>query len=278
MSLVLSACIGGGGDGSGELRVTASSPLVYGQNATFEISGRDIDQGVVVSATGCSGATLVGSATSSMATVACTPTKDGAISLTLTSSAGVVLRTESFVVPKPQIKMATSVGNLLIELEPSKAPITVNNFLAYAASGFYDNTVFHRIISNFMGQGGGYTFSGSAYAYKTPTQSAIALERTTATGLSNTAKTIAMARTPVADSATSQFFINFEDNSSFLDAQKASDGNGYAVFGTVISTAQVDSDTTLNALKNIAVTYNGSDAQPSLPFNPPVIQSAVRVQ
>jgi peptidyl-prolyl cis-trans isomerase A (cyclophilin A) len=150
----------------------------------------------------------------------------------------------------------------------------VKNFLAYVQDGFYVNTVFHRIISTFMAQGGGFNF-GTAYAAKYSTRPAIFLERTTATGLSNTTKTIAMARTNAPDSATSQFFINLVDN-AFLNAQNSNDGNGYAVFGTMVTTTDIKSDATLTALKAVQVVSNGS--QVSLPLSPPVITPVARVR
>jgi peptidyl-prolyl cis-trans isomerase A (cyclophilin A) len=206
--------------------------------------------------------------------VTCTPSRDGEITLSLSTTTGTLLKSTSFNVPKPQVRMTTSAGNVLIELEPAKAPITVKNFLAYVQEGFYVNTVFHRIISTFMAQGGGFNF-GTTYTAKPATRPAIVLEKTTATGLSNTAKTIAMARTSAPDSATSQFFINLVDN-AFLNAQGSADGNGYAVFGTVVTTTDVNSDATLTALKAVQVVSNGSEV--SLPLSPPVITAIARVR
>jgi peptidyl-prolyl cis-trans isomerase A (cyclophilin A) len=150
----------------------------------------------------------------------------------------------------------------------------VKNFLAYVQDGFYVNTVFHRIVSGFVAQGGGLIF-GPGYALKTNNRAPITLEKTTTTGLSNTAKTIAMARTNAPDSATSQFFINLVDN-AFLNAQNSNDGNGYAVFGTVVTTTDINSDATLTALKAVQVVSNGSEV--SLPLSPPVITPVARVR
>ncbi len=152
----------------------------------------------------------------------------------------------------PRLRIKTSLGDLVIELESDRAPITVANFQRYVDSNFYYGTEFHRILSTFMAQGGGYDYTGGAYVYKTPTYSAITLEKTSSTGLSNLAGTLAMARTSAANSATSQFFVNFVDN-TFLDSARASDGNGYAVFGRV-----VDGGSTLAQLKQVAVVNNGS--------------------
>jgi cyclophilin family peptidyl-prolyl cis-trans isomerase len=116
---------------------------------------------------------------------------------------------------------------MVVELNPDAAPNTVSNMLAYVGIGFYEGTLFHRVIPGFMDQGGGYT----SQAYKTPVYSAIVLESNN--GLSNVRGSIAMARTSVANSATSQFFINQADN-TFLDYASAT-SPGYAVFGKVIS-------------------------------------------
>ena len=147
------------------------------------------------------------------------------------SSAGVAASNAS---TKNTVCMMTDKGEVVLELDATKAPITVANFLHYANSGFFGNTTFHRVISNFMVQGGGFTYASGGYVQKTPDAAAIVLEKTSTTGLSNVRGTIAMARTSVANSATSQFFINVVDN-LFLDSAGQTDGNGYAVFGKVIS-------------------------------------------
>jgi len=279
LSALLAAC-GGGGGGATESRVasvsavTADTPPSYDNLATFSVSGANLDLGVTASATGCTGPAVLAGGTATAMKVTCTPSRDGEITVSLNTTTGTLLKSTAFIVPKPQVRMTTSAGNLLIELEPAKAPITVKNFLAYVQDGFYVNTVFHRIISTFMAQGGGFNF-GATYIAKPATRPAIVLERTTATGLSNTAKTIAMARTNAPDSATSQFFINLVDN-AFLNAQGSADGNGYAVFGTVVSTTDVNSDATLTALKAVQVVSNGSEV--SLPLSPPVITAVVRVR
>jgi peptidyl-prolyl cis-trans isomerase A (cyclophilin A) len=126
------------------------------------------------------------------------------------------------------VKLATSAGDIVVQLDHTKAPKTVDNFVAYVKSGHYDGTVFHRVIDGFMIQGGGMTADGK----QKPTRAPIPLEARN--GLSNQRGSIAMARTPVPDSATSQFFINVVDNSTRLDAPNP-DGHGYAVFGRVIA-------------------------------------------
>ena len=120
----------------------------------------------------------------------------------------------------------TTLGNFEVELNRTAAPVTVENFVNYVNSGFYNGLVFHRVISNFMVQGGGFTPDGQQKATNDP----IKLE--SSNGLSNVRGTIAMARTNDPNSATSQFFINVVDN-GFLDY--APGNPGYAVFGRVIS-------------------------------------------
>ncbi|MBS1229636.1 MAG: Peptidylprolyl isomerase [Proteobacteria bacterium] len=127
----------------------------------------------------------------------------------------------------PTVEMQTTMGTIVIELDSEKAPITVKNFLQYAGDGFYNGTVFHRVIDGFMIQGGGF---GKDMAEK-PTSGTIANE--SKNGLSNRRGTIAMARRAEPNSASSQFFINHKDNSGQLDYP--SNGGGYAVFGKVVS-------------------------------------------
>jgi len=127
-----------------------------------------------------------------------------------------------------KVKLATSAGDIVIELDKAKAPKSVENFVQYVKDGHYNGTVFHRVIPTFMIQGGGMT----ADMTEKQTRAPIPLE--SKNGLSNVRGSVAMARTNDPNSATSQFFINVQDNPR-LDAANARDGNGYAVFGKVIS-------------------------------------------
>ena len=123
----------------------------------------------------------------------------------------------------------TSYGEIKLELDEAKAPISVKNFLAYADKGHYNGTIFHRVIKDFMIQGGGMD------ANLTPKPTDAAIKNEASNGLKNKRGTIAMARTNVVDSATSQFFINTKDN-DFLDHRNTSaQGYGYAVFGKVVA-------------------------------------------
>jgi peptidyl-prolyl cis-trans isomerase A (cyclophilin A) len=129
--------------------------------------------------------------------------------------------------PTPRVILVTSEGEITLELDPARAPRSVDNFLAYAKAGHYDGTVFHRVIDNFMVQGGGFT----ADMKQKPTRAPIPIE--SRNGLKNARGAIAMARTSDPNSATSQFFINVVDNPR-LD-YPSFDGHGYTVFGKVVA-------------------------------------------
>lgn len=131
------------------------------------------------------------------------------------------------------VKLHTNLGEIVIELDAEKAPITVANFLQYVESGFYNNTIFHRVIDGFMIQGGGFEPSMS----QKPTQPSIKNEANN--GLQNKKYTIAMARTPNPDSASSQFFINTADNDFLNFTSPTSQGWGYCVFGKVTSGTEI---------------------------------------
>lgn len=128
--------------------------------------------------------------------------------------------------------MKTSEGDIKIELFAGEAPISTKNFLDYVESGFYEGTIFHRVIDNFMIQGGGFDKNLKKKSTKDP------IKNESKNGLKNVKYTLAMARTSVADSATSQFFINTTDN-GFLDRAEARDGVGYAVFGKVVDGQEI---------------------------------------
>ncbi len=156
-----------------------------------------------------------------------------------------------------KVRLATSAGDIVIELDAAKAPKTVDNFVQYVKSGHYDGTVFHRVIDGFMIQGGGMT---EAMAEK-PTRAPISRN-----GLSNARGTVAMARTMVPDSATAQFFINVSDN-TFLDQANARDGHGYAVFGRVVAGMDV-----VDKIKGVPTTSRGMHQ--NVPASPVTIRKA----
>ncbi len=162
----------------------------------------------------------------------------------------------------PQVLIKTSKGEIVLELYPAKAPITVENFLKYVDDKHYDNTIFHRVIGNFMIQGGGFT----ADMKQKPTRAGIKLE--SQNGLKNDTGWVAMARTSVPDSASSQFFINVVDNAMLNHPQP--DGHGYAVFGKVIKGMD-----TVEAIKSVRTTRTGMHSD--VPAEAVVIQSMSRV-
>src|SRR5215467_14539342 len=129
----------------------------------------------------------------------------------------------------PMVLISTSLGDIKVELYPDKAPETVKNFLQYVDAGYYDNTIFHRVIPGFMIQGGGLTadMQDKHEGQRAP------IKNESSNGLTNEVGTLAMARTSAPDSATSQFFINTKNN-DFLNKDKAQDSVGYAVFGKVV--------------------------------------------
>lgn len=158
------------------------------------------------------------------------------------------------------VTIETSMGDISLELDSTRAPQTVNNFLSYVDKGFYDGTIFHRVIGNFMIQGGGFTPDGT----QKPTGDPIFLE--SQNGLKNDVGTIAMARTNAPNSATCQFFINVKDN-GFLNY--APGNPGYAVFGRVVSGMEV-----ISQIKEVKTgKYNG---MPDWPVEPVVIKSIKR--
>ncbi len=165
----------------------------------------------------------------------------------------------------PQVLMETSMGSVKIELFKDKAPITVRNFLSYVKEGFYDGLIFHRVIGTFMIQGGGFDENMGQKKTK------FAIKNEAANGLSNKRGTLAMARTSVVDSATSQFFINVVDN-DFLDHRgKTADQFGYAVFGQVIEGMDV-----VDAIKGVKTGNKGGHSD--VPLEPVVIKSMTLVE
>ena len=172
---------------------------------------------------------------------------------------GAVLTACSFVtLASPAVEMQTSMGRIVIELDSAKAPKTVENFLKYAGDGFYNDTIFHRVIDGFMIQGGGF----SKTMEQKPTGSPIQNEA--GNGLKNGRGTIAMARRGDPHSATSQFFINHKDNSGQLDYPL--NGGGYAVFGKVTQGIEVVDRIAKVATGNVSMHQN-------VPLEPVVIQS-----
>ncbi len=163
----------------------------------------------------------------------------------------------------PKVKLKTTLGDIVIELNGAKAPISTANFLSYVKSKHYDGTVFHRVISDFMIQGGGFVAGGGDLTEKTTNAP---IKNESGNGLSNVRGSIAMARTNNPNSATSQFFINVKDN-----LQLDNYGGGYAVFGKVVEGMEVVD-------KIRAVETAGNGGHQDVPKTPVVIQSATVVE
>ena len=156
--------------------------------------------------------------------------------------------------------MTTTVGPMTLELDADNAPKTVENFLSYVSSGFYDGTIFHRVINNFMVQGGGFTADMEQKATQAP------IENEANNGLKNAQGTIAMARTQDPHSATAQFFINVQDNDFLNHTGENMQGWGYAVFGKVTEGEDV--------LDKIRCVQTGSQAgHQDVPVEPIIIES-----
>jgi cyclophilin family peptidyl-prolyl cis-trans isomerase len=165
----------------------------------------------------------------------------------------------------PRVLISTSLGDFTVELFVREAPVTVENFLQYVSAGYYDGTVFHRVIPNFMIQGGGLD---AALRDKREGQRA-AIRNESGNALRNEVGTLAMARTSDPDSATSQFFVNVQNN-AFLDKSRAQDGVGYAVFGKVVEGMDV--------VRKIERVRTGSKGIPrDVPLEAVVIRRAARL-
>ena len=158
----------------------------------------------------------------------------------------IIMTTSNAQAENTTVEMETSKGTITIALNGEKAPNTVANFLTYVKEGFYEGTIFHRVISNFMIQGGGFTEDLSQKSTNDP------IQNEANNGLSNETGSIAMARTNDPHSATAQFFINVKDNGFLNFSSETPQGWGYAVFGKVTDGMDV-----VNAIKDVATTSKG---------------------
>ena len=227
LTTLLTAC--GGSTGFPPV-ITAVKPqsLSYGRTATIYLGGKDLRSSLVVESNGgCTNPSFGSSSSTDTLVLNCLVTVVGDLPLTIKSATGEVIYTTTLSVPKPQVSIITNKGSFTLELDLATAPITVKNFLAYVRGGYYSNTLFHRVIPGFVAQAGGYT---TGLVRKPGQLDAIELESNK--GLSNARATVAMARTNVFNSATSEFYVNLVDN-TFLDYKNAANP-GYAVFGTVV--------------------------------------------
>jgi cyclophilin family peptidyl-prolyl cis-trans isomerase len=246
LTLSLSACGGGGTDSGGPLPVVTSSGVTpgvkYSDSMLVTLSGTNLDAPLTLTSAGCKNFTRGTSAptvsTASTAYYTCTVSGVGSQAVTV-SAYSTTVATVPFSINEPEVTFNVSngagvAGSFTMLLKPAQAPITVDNFLNYVKTGWYNGVIFHRNSPGFVLQGGGYNAGlvpGLTYpAVKTPNAN-IALEDNA--GLSNLQWSVAMARGSDADTANSQFFINLVNNASFLD--RVGTSRGYAVFGTISS-------------------------------------------
>lgn len=229
---LLSAC--GGSDGFQPVVTGVKvQSAAYGKTATIYIGGKDLRSYLTVDTQGaCTNPSFASNSTTDTLVLNCAVSKTGDFALAIKTPEGQTIYTSTVSVPMPQVSLFTTKGNITLELDPLAAPLSVNNFLNYVNKGFYRGTLFHRVIPNFVVQGGGYT---TGMVKKSGQASPIELESNK--GLSNLRGSLAMARTYLPNSATSEFYINLKDNVS-LDYKNAANP-GYAVFGKVIQGLEV---------------------------------------
>jgi peptidyl-prolyl cis-trans isomerase B (cyclophilin B) len=166
---------------------------------------------------------------------------------------------------RPQVKLETSLGDIVIQLNPIKAPKTVKNFLAYVDSGFYNGTIFHRVIQTFMIQGGGFTEDMQEKSTRP------SIQNEAANGLSNLRGSVAMARRNDPNSASSQFFINTVDNLGLDHKNTTEAGFGYCVFGRVVKGME-----TVDAIAKTPTTMR--NGMGDVPATPVVIKKATALK
>jgi peptidyl-prolyl cis-trans isomerase A (cyclophilin A) len=236
---LLTACGGGGADpvaaavmipavsqNAAVSAISTTQALSYGKSTQINITGTNLDQPFTLSAPGCTTLAEVAGGSATAKSYTCQVGAAGTLAVTASSSVGELLAV-SLAVPDPQVSVITSMGTFVLELNPAKAPLSVDNFLKYTGAGFYTNLLMHRVVANFVVQGGGFAVGDVA---KTTLYAPLKLESDN--GLSNLRGTLGMARQNAPDTATSQFFINVADN-LFLNYASAA-APGYAVFGKVV--------------------------------------------
>jgi cyclophilin family peptidyl-prolyl cis-trans isomerase len=227
LAVLLSAC-GGGSDIGPVVTSVQGQSLRFGQTATIYVGGQFLRSDMQADTGSCTNPSFSTTSSPSTAVLNCKVTAVGALPITLKAANGQVLFSTTLTVLQPQVTLFTSKGNIVMALNAAEVPATVDNFLSYVRSGFYSNTLFHRVMAGFVVQGGGYT---TGLVNKEGKLAPIALDSNK--GLPNARGTVAMARTGAFDSATSEFYFNLVDNTA-LNYQSPTEP-GYAVFGTVLS-------------------------------------------
>ena len=227
LASLLSACGGSNGFPPVVTGVKVQSAQ-YGKMATIYLGGKDLRSNLLIDTSGaCTNPTFASNSNTDTLVLNCVVAKTGDFSLVVQTAEGAAIYSTTLNIPLPQVALITAEGSITVELDPTLAPISTNNFLSYVNKGFYRDTLFHRVIPNFVVQGGGYT---TGMVKKTEQSAPIELESNK--GLSNLRGSLAMARTNLPNSATSEFFINLVNNVS-LDYKNAANP-GYAVFGKVV--------------------------------------------
>ena len=236
----LTACGGDGGPSGGGTPTATVTAMVasaprYAGTATVTINGTGLDSTLAISSDVCTGIALQAGSTATTATYTCT-VSGGLTGTVVAKSNGTQVGQATLTVPAPVVTMMvnnglSAVGNIVITLAPDKAPKTVDNFLHYVSTGFYTNTIFHRIVPGFVTQGGGYASAVTDLTTATPKSGLAAPISYENSGLSHVSGTIAMAATSTG-AETSQFFFNNADNSASLNGK-------YTVFGSITAGASV---------------------------------------
>ncbi len=235
---LLSACGGGNSSSGGTPTATVSAMVVsatkYASPATITINGTGLDSTLAVTSSVCTGMTLQSGSTSTSATYSCT-VSGGLTGSVIAKSNGTQVGSATLTVPAPVVRMVfnnglQAVGNIDITLAPDKAPKTVDNFLHYVNTSWYNNTIFHRVVAGFVVQGGGYApqITNTDLTQATPKSGTFAPIAVEATGISNLKGTISMANANTSTNTvttTSQFFFNLGDNTNL-------DGS-YPAFGSI---------------------------------------------
>lgn len=273
---LLSGCGGGGGVSQCSVCVTdiQVDRLSYSQTSNFKIIGTALSAGtaLALSADKCSSITVLNTSTNTEVNVSCTVNATGTLIFQAKDTSGTSLLIKTLTVPEPQVTLVTTLGTLVLELNPTAAPLTVSNYLQYVHDGFYANTLFHR-VANMSGNGVPQIAQGGQFtavpAEQTGVRAAIANEGNN--GLSNLRGTIAMARAYNLNSATSQFYFNVTNNAASLGQT----GNEYAVFGKLTQGLTV-----LDAIGNSAtgISVIAGNVLATRPLVDIVLQSATQTQ
>jgi cyclophilin family peptidyl-prolyl cis-trans isomerase len=267
----IAACGGGSNDDDPSVNGIVAAPTAYGRTALWTVSGLNLDRGIafVIDAGSCDNVAEVAGGTATQRQFSCRPSSLGELVGRVNDAGGNRLATLRVIIPTPVVQLSLAEGTITVELDPVRAPVSVQNFLNYVNTGFYSNTIFHRVIADFVIQGGGYTPGNPDPVFKTPTQPAIELESNN--GLSNLRGTLAMARGSEPDSANSQYYINVVDNPQ-LD-YRSEEQPGYAVFGRV--TAGLDVVDAISIVPTRAIPSLGLN---NVPVTNVIVTTARQVQ